>query len=245
MSVTTPQADVATERRQGRIVGIVGLLAVAVEFAAIILALSAIQEGPGGRATRGGREAVQYVDFDANRDLALLAAVLQVVGFLLIITVGVFLFRALRARAPETPTWLLWLGIAGPILVGVVALANYATLASIVTDFLDSGMRTNERAKDLADDSSAFRILGVVQPIAYLVVGAWMGLLCSAMMGIGMIPKFLGYYGYGAAIALVLAPFAGLALLLGWLGSVALILLGRWPGGQPPTWETGRAEPWT
>jgi hypothetical protein len=29
-----------------------------------------------------------------------------------------------------------------------------------------------------------------------------------------------------------------------WLGALALVLLGRWPGGTPPAWATGEAEPW-
>jgi hypothetical protein len=33
-------------------------------------------------------------------------------------------------------------------------------------------------------------------------------------------------------------------LLLFWLTFVGLIIAGRYPGGVPPAWATGRAEPW-
>jgi hypothetical protein len=29
-----------------------------------------------------------------------------------------------------------------------------------------------------------------------------------------------------------------------WLGGLALLFAGRRPGGDPPAWRTGRAEPW-
>jgi hypothetical protein len=29
-----------------------------------------------------------------------------------------------------------------------------------------------------------------------------------------------------------------------WLAALGFILLGRWPGGAPPAWRTGQAEPW-
>jgi hypothetical protein len=29
-----------------------------------------------------------------------------------------------------------------------------------------------------------------------------------------------------------------------WLGAMALLLAGRWPGGLPPAWVTGEAQPW-
>jgi hypothetical protein len=243
MSPASAQADVEIERRQGRLVGALALLAVAVEFAAIVIALSAIQSGPGGRATRGGREASQYLDFDKHRDVALLAASLKAVGFLLVIPVGLYVFRALKARTPSTPSYILWLGVISPILVGITAILNYSSLAHVVTEFINSGTLSNQHAKDLADHDSFFRAAGVAGVLAGVVVAAWLGALCAAAIATGLLPKFLAYYGYGAAVALVLAPEAGLALLIGWLGSVALIALNRFPGGRPLAWETGRAEP--
>ena len=29
-----------------------------------------------------------------------------------------------------------------------------------------------------------------------------------------------------------------------WLAGLAALLFGRWPGGEPPAWRTGVAEPW-
>ncbi len=29
-----------------------------------------------------------------------------------------------------------------------------------------------------------------------------------------------------------------------WLGSLAYLFLGRWPGGRGAAWESGQAEPW-
>jgi hypothetical protein len=29
-----------------------------------------------------------------------------------------------------------------------------------------------------------------------------------------------------------------------WLMMLAVLFSGRWPGGRPPAWQTGNAEPW-
>jgi len=29
-----------------------------------------------------------------------------------------------------------------------------------------------------------------------------------------------------------------------WLGALGALLVGRWPGGRGPAWETGEADPW-
>jgi hypothetical protein len=61
---------------------------------------------------------------------------------------------------------------------------------------------------------------------------------------VGLLTKTLGYWGVGAAVAAVLVPVAGQGLVMGWLASVALLLLGWWPGGRGPAWTSGTAMPW-
>ena len=34
------------------------------------------------------------------------------------------------------------------------------------------------------------------------------------------------------------------ALQIFWVGGLAYLFSGRWAGGEPPAWRTGRAEPW-
>jgi hypothetical protein len=29
-----------------------------------------------------------------------------------------------------------------------------------------------------------------------------------------------------------------------WLAAIAVLIAGRWPNGVPPSWRSGKAEPW-
>lgn len=70
--------------------------------------------------------------------------------------------------------------------------------------------------------------------IALFYVGLW-------AMRTGLLSRFWGSLG----MALGVATLLGLVLfLIIWFAYVALLLLGRLPGGRPPAWEAGEAVPW-
>lgn len=238
------QVDVTVEKRRARVAGIVALVSVALAFAAIIVQLSGVEPDPEGGAAG---QAEQYREFDDSAVTALIAVGLRVAGILLVIVVARVLYDAVRAREPSAPTYLMQLGIVAPVIVAVLALLGYLALNAVVQDFVDlpAQAQTNDRAGELSDDDTLLRLQNVGQIVAQIVFAVWLALISAAAMGVGLVPKFLGYFGYGAAAALVLAPLAGQALFLGWLGSVALLMLNLWPGGRPPAWESGKAEPAT
>jgi hypothetical protein len=68
------------------------------------------------------------------------------------------------------------------------------------------------------------------------VFAAWVGLLSVHARRAGLFTTFLGYWGVGAAFALVLIP-VGDAMYIGWLASMGFLALGYWPGGRPPAWD--------
>jgi hypothetical protein len=64
---------------------------------------------------------------------------------------------------------------------------------------------------------------------------------CLWAMRTGLLTRFWGSLG----MALGVAALLGLILFtLIWFIYFALLVLGRVPGGRPPAWETGQAEPW-
>ena len=77
-------------------------------------------------------------------------------------------------------------------------------------------------------------VLGLVIGMVYISLWA---------MRTGLLTRFMGSLGMALGVALVLLPFAQLLLVL-WFATIALMLLGRWPGGMPPAWEAGVAIPW-
>jgi hypothetical protein len=65
-------------------------------------------------------------------------------------------------------------------------------------------------------------------------------------MRAGLLSRFMGILGIivGALIVLPLLPQGVPIVQVFWLGSLAVLFTGYWPGGRGPAWETGEAEPW-
>ena len=63
---------------------------------------------------------------------------------------------------------------------------------------------------------------------------------CLHAMRTGLLTRFWG--SLGMALGAVSFIFFQFALL--WFVYLGLLLLGRVPGGRPPAWESGEAEPW-
>lgn len=65
-------------------------------------------------------------------------------------------------------------------------------------------------------------------------------------MRAGLLSRFMGILGIivGALIVLPLLPQGVPIVQIFWLGGLAVLYLGVWPGGRGPAWETGEATPW-
>ena len=65
-------------------------------------------------------------------------------------------------------------------------------------------------------------------------------------MRVGLLTRFLGYTGIVVGIAgmLLIGSAPAAALEVFFMGALAYLFSGRWPGGEPPAWKTGEAEPW-
>lgn len=235
----TSRPDIAEEQRASRVMGLVTIAVAIITFVAIIVQFSSLED------TRG--RAAELRSFDDHSDLALAGTGLRILSLLLLIVVARFLFSALRRREPATPSYIGQLGIVAPVLVALMAVLGYLALRGVVDDFLDlpAQAQTNDRAEDLSDDDSLQRIGNIGGIIGALLFAAWIASISVAAMAVGLMPRFLAYFGYGVAALTVLAPLVAPALFMGWIGSLALLLLDRWPGGRPPSWDSGKVEPLT
>jgi hypothetical protein len=236
VSLSLPQP----ERRAGRWAALSAALSVVVLFAALVVANSS-----SAPQVRGPREAAhvdqisQLESFHDEPGTQLLAAGLRGFGLVVGIGVGVYLFWLVRRRGAAVHRAVLWTAIAGPLLVTAATLFGFFAFRDVSDAFYASGPRTAERASQLIDDAGRLRLAGVFDIASRIVFAAWVAVLSLRMMRLQLLTTFLGYWGLGAAGALILLP-VGDAMYIGWLASMAFMAYGWWPGGLPEGWTQAK-----
>lgn len=228
------------ESRWAKPVAATAFLSVGFTVAASLYVSSSIDSTPTADNTR---ELLRIVD--ANGGVFTTGAVLSGIGGLLLGVVLWYLFNATKARRPELQKAALVLAIVGPILLAVAGILVQLNLVDRAGEFLASGPQTEARADDLvADRPALIQSLGLSGALALAFATI---MISQNAMRVGLLTKFLGILGIvvGALYVLgMLFPLGTDVIRLFWLIAVGLVILGWWPGGRGPTWETGVPEEW-
>ncbi len=233
-----PPQTLAQEAGRNRIAGGLAILSVLASFAALALLVGSTS--PGTQATASMRSLTQ-----ADSDAGLLwgAVSLRVLSLLTFVAVSAHLVSLIAVRE-QTPRAMRILAVAAPLALAVAVVASQFALIDAAHDFVGGGPRTESRAKDLLQDGTAQRVTSVATILTAIAFSVWLGWTSLAAARVGLLTKFMGYFGVGGALASVLVPVAGQGLVIGWIGSVGILLLGWWPGGRGPAWTTGAVGEW-
>jgi Domain of unknown function (DUF4386) len=173
----------------------------------------------------------------------LVSGILQSLNFLALGVVLWYLFRVIRYRRETLFGWVLYLVYLGPALLALAGVIADVDRIAIADDFTASGERTENRAENLLEDRS---VVGVALGAAG-TLGLAFALVLINMNGLraGVLSRFIGIIGIIVGVLYVLPLFGGpLVVQIFWLGALAAVFLGRWPGGRGPAWESGEEEPW-
>jgi hypothetical protein len=229
-SMVLSRVTTEPEQRLGRYAGTAAFASVATLFAALIIANAATGGdrrpiGPGGRSDSHLDRLHQLQDFHAGPAGQAVAVGLRCAGLALSLAVGLFLYWLVRRRGAPVGRTMQWTVIAGPVLVGVATVFGYFAFKDVVDTFYASGPQTAARASQLIDDAGMLKLAGVMDFATRVVFAAWVGLASLNMMRLGLLTAFLGYFGLGAAVALVLIPI-GDAMYIGWLASIGFLAWG-------------------
>jgi hypothetical protein len=168
------------------------------------------------------------------------AGILQAAGTALMAVVLLYLYRATRARRPETPSVVGVLAIVGPLLFAGVLLVSQVALVDAAERYARQG----------GDIQALLRggAVGLVRSVGFagaFAMGLAILLASLNAMRAGLLSRFLGALGIAIGVVSALPLFGGtLPLQSFWLGALALLFLDRWPGGRGPAWRSGRAERW-
>lgn len=233
-----PRDVLARERRRNPRVGIVAVVSVAASFAALAILVGSQRAGT--QATASIRALAQA---DADTGTMWAAVTLRSVALAATIIVGLHLVRLIDARE-NVPRALRILALAAPLALIAATVASQITLVDAAHVFTEHGARTEARAKHLLSDSPSQRLASLATIGAAAAFAVWLGWTALAAARVGLTTKFMGYFGVGGAVASVIVPIAGQGMVIGWLGSIGVLLLGWWPGGRGPAWSTGQVGPW-
>lgn len=230
------------ESRWAKPVAATAFLSVGFTVAASLYVSSSIDTTPAADNTRDLLRTV-----DEQSSVFTTGAVLSGIGGLLLAVVLWYLYKATKARRPELQTAALVLAIVGPILLAVAGVLVQLNLVDRAGEFVDlqARMQTETRADDLvADRPVLIQSLGLSGALALAFATI---MIAQNAMRVGLLTKFLGILGIVVGALYVLGmifPLGTDVIRLFWLIAVGLVILGWWPGGRGPTWETGVAEEW-
>jgi hypothetical protein len=221
-------------------------------FAALLLIIAAIvvaSQGVGG----GDGESELLRNVDAHRAAQMISSVLQAIGIGLLAAPLYYLFRAARARSERMRGQLLGVVLIGPFFLAVLAILSGLSNLHAASEFVSNEVprltakgvalgsdRANEAAKDTVTEAplrplAAF--FGIAGQIAFLV-----GMVYTSLhaMRTGLLTRTWGSLG----IALGAVSFIFFQFTLLWFIYLGLLFAGWIPGGRPPAWRSGEAEPW-
>jgi hypothetical protein len=227
------------EARWGRPAAIAAFLAGAMQLVSAMLFFP---------KDRKGIEATPdfLLSIDEKSGAYLTSALLSALATLLLVAVFLYLFRATLARGGGVPQWFIYLVIGAPVLYAISKVVYAFDAIDIADKFAGGepirGQAGADRATDLTNSSPivlGIQVAGGVG-VAFLFV-----MLPLRARRVGLLTPFMSILGVIAG-ALIVLPLGGISSVIQafWLGAIGALLLGLWPGGRGPAWESGKSEPW-
>jgi hypothetical protein len=176
--------------------------------------------------------------------LDLIGSAINGIGLLAVAATLNYLYGSTRAREGNVAPFVQILSIAGAAIAAVSGVAYSAEIASKASDFVSHGNQTYEQANHLTG-SGVLTLLPLLGQLASLLLAIGFVMIALNSMRVGLLTRFMGYLGIFAGV-LVLFPIGSpVPVVQGfWLVALAYLFTGRWPSGLPPTWRSGRPEPW-
>lgn len=238
-------AQLDWEQRWSVPTAVATLASVALVIAAIVIATQAVGSGSGDSGL--------LRDVDQHHTAQMISSILQAIGVGLLAAPLYYLFRSAKGRSERMRGQLVGVVVAAPLFLAALAILSGVSTLHAATDFVSNEVphllakhvpldsdRADEIAKEAIDDAPLRPLAAGFGLAGQLGFAIAMVYTCLYAMRVGLLPRFWGSLGMGlGAVSFLFFQFALL-----WFVYLALLLIGRVPGGKPPAWETGEAIPW-
>jgi uncharacterized membrane protein YgcG len=254
----TPQELVAREAARKPKVGLAALAAAILAVVAGILPqaiysdfprvylIESLRDAAGQPIGREGLRTAQILFIDDHALSLLLVAVCQGLSGALIGVLLVFLFDASVARGASTPKIARLLALLGAAATALSAIVLQVAVMISASDFASSSDHSTAAAHDALRGGVVVAASGIGF-FGSLALAAAFVLIAIGAMRVGLLTRFLGVLGAIVGALILLGPLSGsptFVVQAFWLAMAGALLLGRWPNGVPPAWESGEARPW-
>lgn len=188
---------------------------------------------------------VKYIDHHAFGLIA--GSVLAAIAVIALTIVLLFLADSTRFRRPESFPAARPLVLAGGIGYALLNLLHEGVLAIEAHKFATGHDFTNTAVeKALLSSGSTGITLGLLGLLAALALTVGMIAVSVGAMRVGLLPRWLSVLG--VLSGLLFLPFFATATLqlipTFWLVATGILLMERWPSGDPPAWAAGESRPW-
>lgn len=204
----------------------------------------AISEGVAEQAISPRTREVTFVSHHALP--LIVGSALSSISLIVLTAVLLLLVRATRFRRPES-----WAPTAVLVLIGGIGFAavgiGHQIASAILTHEFAVGSDHSSAAVEHALTSGAANVVSeYISLLAGLALAAGMISAALGAMRVGLIARWMGVVGVISAL-LIFLPIGGAELEIipaFWLAAMGILLMRRWPAGDPPAWEAGEARPW-
>jgi hypothetical protein len=174
-------------------------------------------------------------------------SVLSAIAVVALTLVLMFILRSTVFRRPETWAAARPLVLIGGFGVALLNLVHQVVLAVEAHKFA-TGHDFSGKAVDkaLLTTGSGGIVLGLLGLLAALALAVGMIAVMMGAMRTGLLPRWLSVLGILSGL-LFLPFFSAPTLQLiptFWMVATGILLMERFPGGDPPAWAAGEARPW-
>jgi len=255
-AVADSEQHLAWEARQRPRAGIAAIAAGVLTLGAFIWSAAAFRDlprsyvlsslaqafEPGPVGNQPSLRTPEFEFYDSHALTFIGSSIARALGYVALAWAITFLAVAARHRRPELPRMVVYITLVGAALSAVASVFGGIGTVIAVGHYLD-GSKTVDAARDVANDSLLLTA-NLIATLAPLLMAAGLVLVSLNAMRVGLLTRFLGILGMIAGALVIVHQLLFTFVATFWLLSLGVLLLDRVPGGAPPAWRTGDAEPW-
>jgi len=200
-----------------------------------------------GQANPATSPRAAEVKFISRHALPLIAgSVLAAAAIVALVLVLLLLLDAARFRRPETWALARPLVLYGGIALALVSVGHQVITAIETHNFAVGHDHTSHAVDQALTKSAPNQVVEYVGLLSGIALAAGMIGVVLASQRVGLLPKWMGIIGVVTGV-LIFFPIGGAQLQVipaFWMVMMGVLLIGRWPNGDPPAWAAGEARPW-